>query len=105
IQNEIVGNGYDHYFLLNKNQHPNIIVNEPTSGRVMEVHTNQPGVVMYTGNSLDTDLPLKERVGKKHLGVCFETQAHPASLKHDVLAPITLKANERYNKQTTFSFK
>lgn len=103
-QNKIAGGGYDHYFLLNQTNQPNITVHEPKSGRTMEISTDQPGVVMYTGNNLTADLEFKERSGEKHLGVCFETQAHPASLQHDGLETITLKANERYNKRTTFSF-
>src|SRR5699024_4234136 len=104
IQNKIAGGGYDHYFLLNQTNQPNITVHEPKRGRTMEISTDQPGVVMYTGNNLTADLEFKERSGEKHLGVCFETQAHPASLQHDGLETITLKANERYNKRTTFSF-
>ena len=37
-----------------------IIVKDDTSGRVMTVTTNQPGVVMYTANTLDEGLYLEE---------------------------------------------
>src|SRR5699024_6679467 len=92
-QKKIAGGGYDKYFLLNQTNQPNITVHEPKSDRTKEISTDQPGVVMYTGNNLRTDLAFKERSGEKHLGVCFETQAHPASLQHDGLETITLKAN------------
>src|SRR5699024_1897451 len=82
-QNKVAGSGYDHYFLLNQTNQPNIIVREPMSGRTMEISTDQPGVVMYTGNNLTADLEFKERSGEKYLGVCFETQAHPAFLQQE----------------------
>jgi aldose 1-epimerase len=50
------GNGYDHNFVLN---HPmgrlDVIaqVSEPTTGRVLEVLSTEPGLQFYTGNFLD----------------------------------------------------
>ena len=103
-QNMTVGNGYDHYFLFNKKEEPSIIVKEEMSGRKLKIKTNQPGVVMYTGNGLDDQCVLHEGMSQKHLGVCFETQGPPATLHHDGLPSITLEANELYKQQTIFSF-
>lgn len=103
-QNRIASRGYDHYFIFNKEQNNEIIVKEPTSGRIMTVTTNQPGVVMYTANTLSNDLDLLEGHSKPHLGVCFETQGSPASLHHADFPSIVLQASERYDKQTIFSF-
>lgn len=103
-QNLIASHGYDHYFIFNQKAPKKIIVKEDTSGRVMTVTTNQPGVVMYTANTLDEGLSLKEGTTKPHLGVCFETQSSPASLHHEGFPSIVLKADETYEKQTVFSF-
>lgn len=103
-QNKIVGNGYDHYFIFKKNKKRNIIVKEETSGRVLRVETTQPGVVLYTGQNIVEGLRLKEGTSKKYLGVCFETQASPASLHHEGLAKILLRPDEIYKKQIIFSF-
>ncbi|MFC0299229.1 aldose epimerase family protein [Virgibacillus soli] len=103
-QNITVGHGYDHYFLFNKDAEPSIIVKEDTSGRILEINTDQPGVVMYTGNGLDNQLQLREGMSKKYLGVCFETQGPPASLHQQGLPSILLEANEPYKKQTRFAF-
>ena len=50
------GGGYDHNWVLNKKgvemSHA-ATVYEPTSGRVMEVWTNEPGIQFYSGNFLD----------------------------------------------------
>lgn len=104
-QNRIASGGYDHYFMFNKKQDNEIIVKEPASGRVMTVTTNQPGVVMYTANTLSSELDLVEGQSKPYLGVCFETQGSPASLHHADFPSIILQENERYEKQTTFAFR
>lgn len=103
-QNVIANHGYDHYFIFNPKKPKNIFVKDDTSGRVMTVTTNQPGVVMYTANTLTAGLNLKEGHSKSHLGVCFETQGSPASLHHEGFPSIILKADEIYEKQTVFSF-
>lgn len=103
-QNKIANHGYDHYFLLNEKATNSILVKEETSGRTMTITTNQPGVVIYTGNALDDSLNLFEGPSKPHMGVCFETQAPPASLHHKDFPSILLNANEVYDKQTIFAF-
>jgi len=103
-QNKVANHGYDHYFILNQSQQQNIRVKEDTSGRVMAIKTNQPGVVMYTSNTLDEGLNLTAGKSKPYLGVCFETQASPASLLHEGFPTVILVANELYDKQTVFSF-
>jgi aldose 1-epimerase len=70
----------------------------------MTIKTNQPGVVMYTSNTLDEELDLAEGVARPYLGVCFETQASPASLHREGFPPVVLKAHELFEKQTVFSF-
>lgn len=102
-QNKIVDNGYDHYFIFSKGG-GQINVIDDLSGRTLLVTTNQPGVVMYTANGLDDSLSLTEGKSKKHLGVCFETQASSASLHHEGFPSVVLKANDPYSKQTIFAF-
>lgn len=103
-QNKLAGDGYDHFFLFDHNQTDNVIVTEEKSGRVLRVKTNQPAMVMYTANSVDDSLKLKEGQSAKYLGVCLETQSTPASLKYPNFPSITLRANEKYHHTTTFSF-
>lgn len=104
LQNKIVGNGYDHYFLFNRNEQGKVTVRDETSGRILTIRTNQPGMVMYTSNNLDEGLELAERRSEKYLGVCFETQASPAALHHDGFPAILLNAGESYQKWTAFQF-
>ncbi|SEO17868.1 aldose 1-epimerase [Amphibacillus marinus] len=103
-QNIVANNGYDHFFIFNKQQAADAILTDPVSGRVLTVKTDQPGVVMYTSNGLDDSFKLKERLSAKYLGVCLETQSSPASLVYDGFPTILLGAHEVYRKSTTFTF-
>ncbi len=103
-QNKIVGNGYDHYFLFSENEQGKVTVKDESSGRVLTICTNQPGLVMYTSNNLDKGLELAEGISDKYLGVCFETQASPAALHYDGFPTVLLNADEIYQKWTTFQF-
>lgn len=103
-QNKIVGNGYDHYFLFDHSSQFQAIIEDPDSGRIMSVKTNQPGMVMYTANALEDGLQLAEGISRKHHGICFETQSSPASLHNERLPEIIIQAGDRYQKQTVFTF-
>lgn len=70
----------------------------------MQIETDQPGMVLYTGNNLDEKSELLEGKSRKYLDVCFETQDPPASLHHLGLPSIILNRNEQYKKHTIYSF-
>lgn len=103
-QNLVASHGYDHYFILDDPAQSAIQVEEPTSGRQLIIETDQPGLVLYTGNTLGNELELNERLSCNYLGLCFETQSSPASLHHDGFPSILLKKGETYNTLTTFKF-
>ncbi|MDO6451572.1 aldose epimerase family protein [Oceanobacillus profundus] len=103
-QNTVAGNGYDHYFIFNKKKENAVTVSDEKSGRLLMIKTDQPGMVMYTSNMLEDGMELKEGFSEKYLGVCFETQASPASLHYPGFPSVILKAGEQYKKQTVFSF-
>lgn len=103
-QNKIVGNGFDHYFIFDHDKKENVLVREKTSGRTLAIETDQPGMVMYTSNSLENGIPLAEGAAQKYLGVCFETQGFAGLLHEDALPSIVLEAGDVYKKQTVFRF-
>lgn len=105
VQNKIAGKGYDHYFLFNDGEREKVTVKEETSGRVLTVKTDQPGMVMYTANNLETGIDLSEGVSKTYLGVCFETQTHPASLHEKELPSVLTEPGEPYRQRTAFCFE
>ncbi|WP_156290647.1 aldose epimerase family protein [Oceanobacillus salinisoli] len=104
-QNKIAGNGYDHYFIFDHTKEYNVVLKDPTSGRVLAVKTNQPGMVMYTSNSLDEGQELTDISSSKYLGICLETQESPASLEQKGFPTVILQAGEIYKRETIFSFK
>jgi aldose 1-epimerase len=103
-----VEGGYDHNFVLSAAQGssaPVVRVSEPTSGRVMEVYTDQPGVQFYSGNFLDGSLTGKGGTKYvKHYGFCLETQHFPDSPNQPKFPSTILKPGETYHTVTTYKF-
>lgn len=104
-QTQLAGEGYDHYFIFNGEDRPQITVTEPKSGRILTMETNHPGIVMYSANGLVDNLNLREGRSQRYLGLCFETQEHPASLNHQAFPNVILKKGQIYDRQTIFTFK
>jgi len=103
------GSGYDHNFIVNGKAgtlRSAATVYEPTSGRVLEVWTTEPGVQFYTGNFLDGTLTGKSgKVYQKRFGFCLETQHYPDSPNHPAFPTTTLKKGATYRSTTVYRFK
>ncbi|WP_416139008.1 aldose epimerase family protein [Hymenobacter psoromatis] len=102
-----VPGGYDHNWVLNQTtgQHSAATVFEPTTGRTLEVTTDQPGVQFYTGNFLDGTLTGKGGVVYgKHAGFCLETQHFPDSPNQPKFPSTILKPGETYHTTTSYTF-
>jgi len=101
------GNGYDHNFVLNKRKENEKAATlfDPTSGRLMEVFTTEPGIQIYTANWLDDSLIGKS--GKPYLkrgAVCLETQHFPDSPNQPNFPSTTLDVGEIYSSTTIYKF-
>lgn len=103
-QNIVAGNGYDHPFLLAENNNQEIHLYDEESGRGLVIETNQPAMVLYTGNQLGEDFSIRGISSKKHLGLCLETQGLPDSLNHPHFPTTVLEKDELYNSVTTYKF-
>jgi len=80
-------------------------VSDPTTGRVLEVSTTQPGVQFYTGNFLDGSVTGKEgHVYNRRYGLCLETQHFPDSPNHPKFPSTILKPGETFHQKTVFKF-
>jgi aldose 1-epimerase len=80
-------------------------VYEPSSGRVMTIHTTEPGVQFYTGNFLDGTLTGKSgRVYKKHYGFCLETQHFPDSPNKSDFPTVVLLPGQKFTSETVYKF-
>jgi len=99
--------GYDHTFVIRGE--PGTLrlaarIEEPSSGRVMEVLTTQPGAQLYTANALR---PLTGKGGSQytaHGAFCFETEHHPDSPNHPNFPSTELKPGETFHETTVFRF-
>jgi len=103
-----VEGGYDHNFVLRdygKGVRLAARVVEPKSGRVMEIHTDQPGIQFYSGNFLDGTVKGKGGVAyKKHYGFCLETQHYPDSPNKPDFPPVVLRPGEKYTHTMIHKF-
>lgn len=95
------GNGYDHPFLLSGQP---IRLEDPVSGRSLEVTTNQPVVILYTGTQLETDYEIRGVRSRPSLGLCLETQVHPNAVNEPSFPDILVKPNQTYHWETTYRF-
>ncbi|WP_020531980.1 aldose epimerase family protein [Flexithrix dorotheae] len=101
------GGGYDHNFVLNKDKELSLAarVFEPTSGRIMEVFTTEPGIQFYSGNFLDGTLKGKDRIAYQYRsGFCLETQHFPNSPNQPNFPTTILHPEEIYESTTIYKF-
>ena len=83
----VIGRGYDHNFVLDKGltAEPQLAarLEDPVSGRVLEVLTTEPGIQVYTGNFLDgTRTGRNGHVYRMGDGIAMEPQKFPDSPNH-----------------------
>jgi len=100
--------GYDNNYVLNRNFAGQFAlaarVTEPTSGRVMEVFTSEPGMQLYTGNSLKGVKGKNGSVYNKYYGFCLEPQHFPDSPNRLYFPSVVLKPGETYSQLTAYKF-
>jgi aldose 1-epimerase len=102
------GRGYDHNFVLDAK--PGELtraatVYEPTTGRVLEVLTTEPGVQFYCGNFLDGTLTGK--AGKPYVhrgGFALETQHFPDAVNQPQFPSTILRPGQTYRSTTVYRF-
>ena len=105
------GLGYDHNYVLDGPAAgegalvAGARVEEPTSGRVLEVLTTEPGVQFYSGNQLDGTLTGIGGVAYgPRAGLCLETQHFPDSPNQPAFPPTVLRPGQVYQSATVFRF-
>lgn len=88
------GGGYDHNFVLNKKGKGRSFAARAVgdkTGLVMEVHTEEPGMQLYTEGSLRTNF-------------CLETQHFPDSPNQPKFPTTRLNPGEMFKSSTSFCF-
>ena len=100
--------GYDHNYVLLKNPSElslAAILEDPVSGRRLDIRTTQPGVQFYSGNFLDGTINGKGgKKYQKHWGLCLETQHFPDSPNQSSFPNTILRPGEKYSVTTVYKF-
>jgi aldose 1-epimerase len=104
-----VSGGYDHCYVLNKKEGKDALtlvakVDDPKSGRVMEIYTTEPAVQFYTGNFLDGTITAGGKIYQKHAAFCLETQHYPDSPNQPSFPSTVLRPGETYKHSTVHKF-
>jgi aldose 1-epimerase len=101
-----LGGGYDHNFVIDRKNGALVLaarVEEPKSGRVLEVRTTEPGIQFYTANFLDTMGKSGHKYGKRD-AFCLETQHFPDSPNKPMFPTTTLQPGQTFHSTTVYAF-
>lgn len=102
------GPGYDHNWVINKpmGQLGQMArVKEPTTGRVMEVWSDEPGLQFYVGNFLDGTIKGKSGVAYQvHTAFCMEPQHYPDSPNKPNFPSVVLRPGQTFHNTIIYKF-
>lgn len=104
----IFGKGYDHTYILNKEENEISFCARcisPKTGIVMDTYTTEPGVQLYTGNWMTGNFEGKN--GQRYparAALCLETQHFPDSPNKPEYPTTVLRPEEVFESKTVYSF-
>ncbi len=101
--------GYDHNFVLDRRGATGLVLaarlEEPRSGRVLEVETTEPGLQVYSGNFLAGDLVgTGGRPYPRRGGIALEAQHFPDSPHHRPSRPPSCAQGTVFTSTTLYRF-
>lgn len=104
------GAGYDHNWVIDRKEAGDIVLaltlKEKTTGRVLEVHTDQPGIQCYTGNFLDGSCIGKSgKPYNRREGMAMETQNFPDSPNRSYFPSARLDVGQTYRHTCIYKLK
>ena len=104
----IPGGGYDHCYVVNRKPGETLAhaarVEDPKSGRIMDVFTTEPGVQLYTANYLSDKLKGAGKPYGKHHALCLEAQKFPNAPNQPNFPTSLLRPGETYHHVTMHRF-
>lgn len=104
----IFGKGYDHTYILNKEDNELSFCahcSSPKTGIVMDVFTTQPGVQLYTGNWMTGNFEGKNgQHYPERAALCLETQHFPDSPNQPEYPSTVLRPGEVFLSTTIYKF-
>jgi aldose 1-epimerase len=101
------GGGYDHNWVLNNTDGKLVLaatVREPSTGRVMDVLTTEPGTQFYAGNFLESPVGKGGQVYGPRTGLCFEPQHYPDSPNQPSFPTTVLKPGQVFQNTIVYRF-
>jgi aldose 1-epimerase len=104
-----IAGGYDHCWALDggrtTNPRPVAVLRHPDSGRALTLSTTEPGIQVYTGNTLDGGFTGPSgRSYRRYSGIALETQHFPDSPNRPDYPSTVLRPGEQYRSSTVFDF-
>lgn len=104
-----IGRGYDHNWVVSRAPVSGLQlmakVEDPVSGRTMQIFSNQPGVQFYTGNFLDGTATGKGGViYRQGDGLCFEPQVFPDTPNKPSFGSTRLDPGQTYENRIVYRF-
>jgi aldose 1-epimerase len=109
-QQIVFGKGFDHNWVLNPTKHHKTFnlaatLTDPSSGRLLNIWTDQPGIQFYAGNFLDGSLyGTSNHAYRQSDGLALETQHYPDSPNHSNFPSTVLSPGETYQTTTIYEF-
>jgi aldose 1-epimerase len=105
----LIRQGYDHNFCLRGGvtSVPRLAarVEDPISGRVLELLTDQPGIQFYSGNFLDGTVTGKYgRVHRQYGALCLEPQRYPDTPNRPDFPSARLEPGQTYRHTSLYRF-
>lgn len=104
-----IGRGYDHNFVIDRAPAatPRLLARaiDPASGRLLELHSDQPGVQFYSGNFLDGSVAGKSgRLYRQGDAIVLEAQRFPDTPNRPQFGSMRLNPGEVYRHRLAFHF-
>lgn len=79
-------------------------VDDPASGRHMDVYSDQPGVQFYAGNCISPEAGKAGKMYDVRSGLCLETQVFPNSINQEGFPNSVYTADKPYDTVTIYRF-
>lgn len=105
----VFGRGYDHNWIISREpvDQPRLVarVEDPGSGRVMEVLSDQPGLQFYSGNFFDGTVVGKAgRIYRMGDAIVLEPQRFPDTPNRPEFGSVRLEPGQEYRNRIAFRF-
>jgi aldose 1-epimerase len=103
----VIGRGIDHNYVIDGAvgiMRPAVRVEDPVSGRVLELSVEAPGVQVYTGNFLDGTVEGKGHVYRMTDAIALEPQVFPDTPNHPAFGSARLNPGQTYKNTFVYKF-